>query len=87
MKINSNDNISITKKKIINRDKYMDQILTEFDNVFEGNMGLTIITGNAGVSKTYLVENTDGFFVSNKCTYIKVITDKSLSLCLFKNRH
>ena len=60
------------KKEIIARDKYIDQMYKEFDNALEGNMGLSIITGNAGVGKTFLVENTEDLFISNNCTYVKV---------------
>lgn len=60
------------ENNIIARDKYIEQIFEEFDNVLLGKMGLSIITGKAGVGKTYLVESTEDLFSSNNCTYVKV---------------
>ncbi len=58
-------------KFIVGRDEYLHLIENEFDKLLMGDLGLSIITGEAGVGKTYLVNQNESLFISNHSTYIK----------------
>ena len=60
-----------TNNIIIARDEPLSLIEKEFDNLLMGDFGLSIIAGEAGVGKTYLVNQSENLFLSNNCTYIK----------------
>ena len=56
---------------MVGRNREREMFERQFDLVLEGGMGLTVVTGGAGIGKTFFVEHATGMFAGGSATYVR----------------
>ncbi|HPD90342.1 MAG TPA: AAA family ATPase, partial [Bacillota bacterium] len=59
------------KPILVARDQQFNELIQGLESLIQGNFSLSIVTGPAGVGKTYLVAQVEKLFLENNLTYIK----------------
>ena len=59
------------KPEMIAREQEKKLIEEGLDNLIKGDFSFTLVVGNSGVGKTFLISQVEQLFYENKCTYIK----------------
>lgn len=59
------------KPILVARDQQLNEVIQGLESLIQGNFSLSLVTGPAGVGKTYLVAQAEKLFLENNLTYIK----------------
>ncbi len=62
---------SMFKLEMIAREEEKKKIEQGLDNLIKGDFSFTLVVGNSGVGKTFLISQVEQLFYENRCTYIK----------------
>lgn len=60
--------IDMEKPILVARDQQLNELIQGLESLIQGNFSLSLVTGPAGVGKTYLVEQVEKLFLENNLT-------------------